>query len=61
MAKNQMNKSAPAGGFYLLTYIGALIYFIQKSDGFGEVVFSFLQAMVWPAYLIHRVFELLRI
>ena len=61
MAKKNINKGAAPGGFYFLTYVGALVYFIQKSDGFWEVVFSFLQAMVWPAYLIHRVFELLRI
>lgn len=66
MAKNDktvkvINKGGPAGGFYFLTYIGAATYFVQGSDGVGGFLFALLQAAVWPAFLIHRVFELLRI
>lgn len=59
--REKANQHAPVGGFFLLTYIGTLIYFIQEADGAAEVLFAFLQALVWPAFLIHRVFELLRI
>ncbi len=66
MAKNEktikvVNKGGPAGGFYFLTYIGVAIYFVQKAEGFWEIVLGLLQAAVWPAFLIHRIFELLRI
>jgi hypothetical protein len=51
---------APAG-FFLLTYIGVVVYFIDKADGFWQVVFAFIQGLVWPALLINRIFEVLRI
>lgn len=56
-----INKSGPAGGFYFLTFIGAAVYFIDKADGFWEVILGLLQAAVWPAFLIHSIFELLQI
>lgn len=46
---------------FFATYVGALIYFIDKAEGFGEVVLAFLQAAVWPAYLINKIFTLLQI
>lgn len=64
MAKNdkkQMHKPNPGFGVFLLTYIGTLIYFVDKADGFGETALAFLQAAVWPAYLINHIFTMLRI
>jgi hypothetical protein len=46
---------------FMATYVGALIYFIDKANGFWEVVLAFLQAAVWPAYLINKIFTLLQI
>jgi hypothetical protein len=65
MAKNDksvkvVNKGAPPAVFFL-TYIGALIYFVDRAEGFWEVVLAFLQAAVWPAYLINKIFTLLQI
>lgn len=51
---------APAG-FYFLTYIGVVVYFIDKADGFWQVVFAFIQGLVWPALLIHSIFGALKI
>lgn len=56
-----INKGNPAGGFYLLTFIGAAVHFVQASEGFWGFVLALLKAAVWPAFLIERVFELLRI
>ena len=65
MAKSEKTKvvykSAPAGFFFTLTYIGTLVYFIDKANGFWEVIFSFLQAAVWPALLIYKIFTVLHI
>lgn len=55
------NQHASAGGFYFLTYVGTLVYFINQADGFGEVLLAFIQALVWPALLIYRIFQLLQI
>lgn len=49
-------------GWVLFTaYVGALIYFIQRAEGFLEVILAFLQAAVWPAYVLHAVLELLAV
>ena len=48
------------GFFMFLSYIGALIYFLQQSGGgFWQVIFAFFQAMVWPAYVIFHVLTVL--
>lgn len=66
MAKNEKNyqavhRSGPPAFAFVLTYIGALIYFIDKANGLGEVLLSFLQAAVWPALLINKIFTVLHI
>lgn len=48
------------GLVYLMTYIGAAIYFISISDGsFWAVVVGLLQAFVWPVYVTYHVLLLL--
>jgi hypothetical protein len=49
------------GGAYFLTFIGAAVYFVQRVDGFWNIVAALLKACVWPAFVIHRVLELLNI
>lgn len=66
MKKNENHGSmAKRGGppalAFFATYVGALIYFIDKANGFWEVILAFLQAAVWPAYLINKIFTLLQI
>lgn len=56
-----VTRDAPMGWVLFTAYFGALVYFIQRSDGFWEVVFSFLQAAVWPAYVLHAVLKILNI
>lgn len=55
-----IHKGAP-GGVYLLTFIGAAIHFVQASVGFWGFILALLKAAVWPAFLIERIFEVLRI
>jgi len=50
-----------AGGAYFVTFVGAAVYFVQHSTGFWGFIWALLKAMVWPGFLIHRVFELLHI
>ena len=56
-----VKKGGPPAMAFFATYVGALIYFIDKANGFWEVILAFLQAAVWPAYLINKVFTLLQI
>ncbi len=58
---NKYRGGGSAGAVYGLGFIGALIYYIQQSSTFMEGVVGFLKAIVWPAFLIHKVFQLLKL
>ena len=58
--KKKMNKCGPSGAVYGLGFVGAVIYFIQHSDTFWMGVIGVLKAIVWPAFLIYKAFELFK-
>lgn len=60
-SKANINHNGAMGGAYFIAYFGALVYFIDKANGFWEVVFAFLQSLVWPAFLVHGLFVALHI
>ena len=37
---------------YALGLIGALVWYWQQAQGFGEHVLGVLKALVWPAFLV---------
>ncbi len=45
---------------YGLGFIGALVYFIQHATTFWLGVLGVGKAIVWPAMLIYRVLEMLK-
>jgi hypothetical protein len=55
------NSKGPAGGLWFMGFIGAAVHFIGNVDGFWNIILAFLKACAWPAFLIHKIFELLRI
>ena len=60
--KAMMNhKTAPAGGIYFMGMIGSAVYLVGSVDGFWNIILGLLKSLIWPALLIHRVFELLHI
>jgi hypothetical protein len=54
---NRTNASVPVYGF---GFIGALIYYIAHAATFGAGVLGFFKAIVWPALLIYKVLEMLK-
>jgi hypothetical protein len=42
------------GCIYGLGFIGAAVYYIQAATGFWAGVLGILKAIVWPAFLIHK-------
>jgi len=54
---NRTSASVPVYGFGL---IGALVYYIQHATTFGMGVLGVLKAIVWPAMLIYRVLDMLK-
>ena len=47
------------GGLFLVTYIGALVYFLNVSYGFWPTVWAFFKALVWPGFVVYHVLTLL--
>jgi hypothetical protein len=47
---------APNGAIYGLGFIGAAVYFISTSTGFGMGVIGILKAIAWPAFLVYEAF-----
>ncbi|MCR4305710.1 MAG: hypothetical protein NUV73_01335 [Candidatus Daviesbacteria bacterium] len=55
-----MNKGGPSGAVYGLGFIGALVYYIQHASDFWAGALGVLKAIVWPALLIYKALEFLR-
>lgn len=51
------NSGSGGGMVYVLGFIGALVYYWQLADTFGQFVLAFLKAIVWPAFLVYQAFE----
>jgi len=48
--------SSCTGGGYFLGFIGAAIFYIQGATSFWNGVLGVLKALVWPAFLVHKLF-----
>jgi len=59
--KKRMKDSGMSGGIYGLAFIGAAIYFIQHPTTFWEGVLGILKALVWPALVIYKLLEFLKL
>lgn len=49
-----------SGGVYGLAFIGAAVYYIQHAATFWAGVLGFLKALVWPALLVYKLMEFLK-
>lgn len=54
-----MSKDHGGSAVYGLGLIGALIYFISNAGGFWMGALGILKALVWPAFMVYHLFELL--
>ncbi|HTP13990.1 MAG TPA: hypothetical protein VMM37_10180 [Bacteroidota bacterium] len=59
--RHAMNNSGVSGGLYGLGFIGALVYFIQQATTFWMGVLGFFKAIFWPAVLIYKLLEYLKV
>ncbi len=55
------NSGGGGGAVYGLGLIGALIYYIQTANSFGEGLLGILKAIVWPAFLIYSALDFLKL
>lgn len=56
-----VNQENAAGYVFFVAWIGALVYFVQQSEGFGGFIVAVLKSLVWPAYVLHAVLGLLNL
>ncbi|MBU2634403.1 MAG: hypothetical protein KJ674_04100 [Nanoarchaeota archaeon] len=48
------------GGFlYCLGFIGAAVYNVSVATGFWNGVWGVIKALVWPAFLVYNMMQLL--
>lgn len=52
---------APFGGAYLIAVVGAAVYFVGMTEGFWGTVLALLKALVWPAFLVYGLLDLLEL
>ena len=50
-----------SGGMYCVGFIGAAVYFIQHAHTFGQGLLGILKAMVWPAFVVYKLLEFLKL
>jgi hypothetical protein len=48
------NSNAGGGMVYCLGVIGALVYYFQNADTFGQYVLGLLKSFVWPAMIVYK-------
>jgi hypothetical protein len=51
---------ASSGSIYGLAFVGAVIYYFQHAATFWEGMLGFFKALVWPAMLIYKLLEFLK-
>jgi hypothetical protein len=59
--QNYHNHGNTCGVFYFFGMIGVAVYYIQQISGFWPIVLAILKAIVWPAFLVYKVFSYLNI
>lgn len=59
-ARNKMSGCGTSGALYGLGFIGALVYYLQHATTLWLGVIGFFKAIVWPALIVYKVLELLK-
>ena len=59
--KKTMKDNGAFGGIYGLAFIGAAVYFIQQAVTFWGGVLGLLKAIFWPAILMYKLLEYLKL
>lgn len=57
----QITHHHSSNAIYGLGFLGAAVYYFQHAQSFSEGLFGLLKAILWPAFMIYRVIEVLHI
>ncbi len=55
-----MKSAVGAGTIYGLGFIGALVYYIQHATSIWAGLLGILYSLVWPAFLVYKLLEYLK-
>jgi hypothetical protein len=55
-----MRDNGMSGGIYGMAFLGALVYYIQQAATFWVGVLGFFKAVFWPAVLMYKLLEYLK-
>jgi len=55
-----MNYNGILGGIYGMAFIGGVVYYIQHATTFWAGVLGIFKALFWPAVLMYKLLELLK-
>jgi hypothetical protein len=58
--KRHTRHDGTSGAIYGLAFIGAAVYFVQHATGFWNGVWGFVKAIFWPAVVLWKALELLK-
>jgi hypothetical protein len=54
-----INKHGPSGFVAFVAWVGAFVYFVHAAKNFGDVLWGFVESLVWPGVLVYHVLKLL--
>jgi hypothetical protein len=54
------SSAASGGAVYGLGLIGAIVYYFQHADTFLQFVLGFLKALIWPALVVYKILDFLK-
>ena len=56
-----MRGNGTSSAVYGMAFIGALVYFVQHATTFWGGMLGILKAIIWPAWLIYKLLEFLKL
>ena len=60
MSDNKHMKNGTAGTLYGMAMIGSVVYFVRHAATFGAGVVGVIKGLFWPAVLMYRFLEYLK-
>jgi hypothetical protein len=55
-----MNRNGMLGGIYGMAFLGGVVYYIQHATTFWAGMLGFFKALFWPAVLMYKLLEILK-
>ncbi len=53
-------KHADSGAIYGMGVLGAMVYYLGHAATFAAGAFGIFKALFWPAFLLYKILELLK-